>query len=202
MRILVLVVVLLAVAACSREVVGAPVAGGVPTTTTSSAPDEPVVAECTGCERDAVEAAIEDPVVGQAKRVGTPPSCAEILPLSTISTIVSATARGGTGNENDACEAEYATADLSRSGLVLMGFSSPVSIEPVAIEEFEGNTLIESAISDQTCEYGIAIAGDVDQFDHGSWLTVRVMSAEGKPPACGLARQLVEIAFENLPAAG
>ena len=200
MRILVVVAVLLAVAACSREVVGAPVAGEVPTTT-SSAPEEPEVAECTGCERDTVEAAIENPVVGQAKQVGTTPDCEKILPLGTISTIVSATASAATGSANDACEAEYATPDLSRSGLVLMGFDSPVSIEPVAIEEFEGNTLIESAISDQTCEYGIAIDGDIHQFDHGSWLTLRVMSAEGKPPACGLARQLIEIAFENLPAA-
>ena len=46
-------------------------------------------------------------------------------------------------------------------------------------------------------EYGLAIDDDIDHADHGSWLTVRVVSAEGNPPACGLARQLTEAAFGN-----
>lgn len=198
---LLVVAVLLGGSACSREVVGVPAAGDVlpSTTVRSSAPDEvDVVAECTECERDVVETAIENPVVTQAKQVGTPPACEDILPLAKIGAVVAADAHPGSVSTPDGCVADYETADRSRFGRVLVGFSSPVSIEPVAISEFEGNTLIESAISAETCEYGLAIDGDISHFDHGSWLTVRVVSAEGNPPACGLARQLVEIAFENL----
>lgn len=178
-----------------------PAAGDAPPSTAvrSSAPEEvDVVAECTGCERDVVETAIENPVVAQAKQVGTPPACEDILPLTTVSTVVAADAYPSSVSTPNGCAADYETADLSRFGRVLVGFSSPVSVNPVAISEFEGNTLIESAISAETCEYGLAINDDIGQFDHGSWLTVRVVSAEGTPPACGLARQLVEIAFENL----
>jgi hypothetical protein len=32
-------------------------------------------------------------------------------------------------------------------------------------------------------EYGLAIDGDISHFDHGSWLTVRVVSAKANPPA-------------------
>jgi hypothetical protein len=176
-------------------------AGDAPPSTEvpSSAPDEPDdVAECTECERDVVETAIENPVVAQAKRVESPPACEEILPLATVGSVVAADAHPGSVSAPDECVADFETADRRRFGRVLVGFSAPVSIEPVALSQLEGNTLIESAISGETCEYGVAINGDIDNFAFGSWLTVRVVSAEGNPPACGLARQLVEIAFENL----
>lgn len=185
-------------AGCSTDVQGTPTAAEVPTVQESSAaPDEP--SECTDCERDAVEAAIENPVVAQAKRVDTPPACEDILPLATIGQVVAANARPGSVDTPNGCVADYETADRSRFGRVLVGFSSPVSIEPVAISEFDGNTLIESAISGETCEYALAIDDTLDEFDHGSWLTVRAVSYEGNPPACELARQLIEAAFENLP---
>ena len=202
---LLVVAVLLGGSACSHEVAGMPAAGEVPPSTVvrSSVPDEPeVVAECTRCDRDVVEAAIENPVVGQAKEVEKPPACEEILPLATIGTVVAAPAHPGSVGTSDGCVADFETADRSRFGRVLVGFSSPVSIEPVAISEHEGNTLIESAISAETCEYGLALNADIDHFDHGSWLTVRVVSAEGNPPACGLARRLVEVGFENLSDVG
>ena len=199
--ILLVVTILIGGSACSRDVVGVSAAGDVlpSPSVRSSVPDEPaVVDECTECERDVVETAIENPVVAQVKRVEEPPACEDILPLATIGTVVAAEAHPGSVSTPDGCVADYETADRSRFGRVLVGFSSPVSIEPVAISEFEGNTLIESAISAETCEYGLAMDGDIDHFDHGSWLTVRVVSADGNPPACGLARQLTEIAFGNL----
>lgn len=160
-------------------------------------PAEP--SECTDCKRDAVEAAIANPVVAQSKRVGSPPSCEDILPLTTIGQVVGAGAHPGSVGGPDECVADYETADRSRFGRVLVGFSSPVSVDPVAVSEFEGNTLIESALSGETCEYALAINDSLDKFDHGSWLTVRAVPYEGNPPACELARQLIEAAFGNLP---
>jgi hypothetical protein len=193
MRILIVVAVLLSTAACSRAIVGAPVAGEVPATETTATTTE---ARVTDCDRDEVEAAIDNPVVAQTKTVGTPPACEDILPLTTI---VDAPAHGSSISTPNGCVADYETADFSRFGRVLMGFSSPVSHEPVAISEFAGSTLIESVLSDEICEYGLAINDAVRHFDHGSWVTVRVVSAEGNPPACGLARQLIETAAGNLP---
>ena len=199
MRMLIVVAVLLATAACSHAVVGAPLAGEAPTTATTVTTTDARVTNCTDCERNEVEAAIDNPVVAQVKTVGTPPACEEILPLATISAVVDAPAHGSNISTPNGCVADYETADVSRFGRVLMGFSSPVSLEPVAISTLKGHTLIESAISDEICEYGLAINDALRHFDHGSWVTVRVVSADGNPPACGLARQLIEIAADNLP---
>jgi len=197
------VVVLLAGAACTRDVAGSPAAGDAPPAAPVSAPEssKAVVAECTDCDSDAVDDAIENPVVAKEKRVGTPPACEDIMPLATIGQVVGAPAHASTAASKNECAAEYETADHSRFGTVLVNFSGPVRLEPVAIGELAGNTLLESEISTQTCEYGLAIDDSLDDGDHGSWLTLRVISTNGGPSSCPPARQLIEIAFGNLPAA-
>lgn len=199
---LVSAMIMLACVACTRDVAGTPRAGDTPPPRQegSEAPAEPEgITECTDCDKDAVAAAIEKPVVAQAKAVETPPACEVIMPLATISQIVGANAVPGTSSVPNECHATYENADLTHIGQVWVRFNGPVSLEPVAISEFEGSTLLESATSNQLCEYGLAIDDTLDQYDHGSWLTLKVMSANGTPPPCGLARQLIEIAFENLP---
>jgi len=196
------VAILLASTACTRDVAGTPAAGDTPpppARESSEVPAEPAgITECTDCDQDVVAAAIENPVVAQAKRVETPPACEVVMPLPTINQVVGANAHPGDSTVPNECHAEYETADLSRVGQVWVNFSRPSHLEPVAISEFEGNTLLESEISNQLCEYGLPIDDALDQYDHGSWLTLRVMSGDGNPPPCGLARQLIEIAFENL----
>jgi hypothetical protein len=200
---LLVVTIVLGSAACTRDIAGSPTAGvssPPPVRESSEAPTASEgITECTDCDSDTIEDAIENPVVARAKRVETPADCDVIMPMSTVNQVVDATARPGEPSVPNECHAEYETADLSRVGQLWLNFSDPVSLEPVTISEFEGNTLLESEISNQVCEYGLALDDAVDKYDHGSWLTLRVMSGNGVPPPCELARRLLEIAFENLP---
>lgn len=78
------VTVLLAGTACTREVAGAPAAGQAPPTPESSAAPESTIPECTGCDEETADAALNSPVVAQPKQVDNPPACEEVLPQSTI----------------------------------------------------------------------------------------------------------------------
>jgi hypothetical protein len=197
------VVILLASTACARDVSGSPVAGATvtePAQEISASPAEPTgVTECTDCDRDAIEAATKNPLVARTKRVGTPPACEAILPLPAISQVVGVNAYPRDTEFRNQCDAVYENTDLSRTGQVRTEFSSPPISGPIAISEFEGNTLLEKEVSDRTCEYGLAINDALKRHEHGSWLLVQVFSENGNTPPCELARQLVEIAFENLP---
>jgi hypothetical protein len=195
------VAVLLGCVGCGREVAGTPEPGDTPPRVSSrgSAAEEPKhVAECTDCDEDAIRAATDNPVVVHGKRVDMPPACETIMPMTTVSQVVGMNAHRGKSTLENQCHVVYEEQDLSRIGQLFVKFSGPSRNEPADISEFEGNTLIETRVDDNFCEYGLAIDDTLKSYDDGSWLIVRVNSENANPPPCGPARQLLELAFGNL----
>lgn len=98
----------------------------------------------------------------------------------------------------DQCHVVWENDDLSVIGQLFVMFSGPSRRAPANISEFEGNTLIETVLSANTCQDDLAISDTLDRWKHGSWLILRVNTENATPPPCELARQFLEFAFARL----
>lgn len=190
------VATLLVSAACTQTVSGKP-ATSAPAS--SSAHADAHVPACTACDQNAVAAATAHPVVTKGKRVTSPPSCEDVMPLATVSHTVGLDAHPGSAALADECQAVWQNADVSQLGQLYVSFvHPPTDGQRIDISDFEGDTLLEVQRSADICVDALAIDDTLDQHQPGSWLITRVSTDKANPPPCPLARKFLEIAFGNL----